>query len=201
VVRDFHSEFLIDVGQVHLHPTPQRGKDWYEMGKIKGIKADISGPQKAMHSRVSYLYQAATYLATHEQHSMQEHVEKEVTEPTKDEGLSPSDNSRIISRHFVSDLRSITLKAQLRMSPDMKQSICKNCDTLLMEGSTCITTVENKSNGGKKPWADVLLRKCTICSKETRTPLASRRQERKPLRLSSNDSSRKQLAGHKEISQ
>jgi ribonuclease P protein subunit RPR2 len=61
----------------------------------------------------------------------------------------------------------------------MKHSICKNCDTMLTDGSTCSIEVENKSKGGKKPWADVLVRKCNTCGFTRRYPMAAKRQKRK----------------------
>jgi ribonuclease P protein subunit RPR2 len=64
----------------------------------------------------------------------------------------------------------------------MKHSICKNCDTMLIDGSTCTNEVENKSKGGKKRWADVLVRKCNTCGLEKRFPIGAERQKRRPHR-------------------
>lgn len=153
------------------------------MGKAKATKPALSGPQKAMHSRVSYLYQAAIHLAINQPDHEDKQQENTAGIPRKAED-NPKTYTGNMSRRYVSEMRSITQKAQLRMSPDMKHSICKNCDSLLLEGSTCISVVENKSKGGRKSWADILLRKCTACGKETRIPLALKRQKRKHHRLS-----------------
>lgn len=100
----------------------------------------------------------------------------------KEEQNTPSSTLRPASRRLVSELRDVSLKMQLRMSPAMKHSICKNCNTLLLDGSTCSTEVENKSKDGKKLWADVLVRKCIVCGLAKRFPLAARRQKRRPYR-------------------
>lgn len=153
------------------------------MGKAKVTKPSLTGPQKAMHSRVSYLYQAATFLALQEPHAEDgdKDIELHAAPQLSQNNVS---HQEIMSRQIVTEIRSIIHKAQLRPSQAVKQSICKNCDTLLLDGSTCVTMVENKSKNGKKPWADVLLRRCTICEKETRIPLAAPRQKRKTLRVS-----------------
>jgi ribonuclease P protein subunit RPR2 len=152
------------------------------MAKAKTSKGAGSVPNKALHSRVSYLYQAAAYLATQQQHSRVittqngQSTEMTVNDPQTESPLKPA------SRRLVSDLRSVSLKVQMRMSPAMKHSICKNCDTMLIDGSTCTNEVENKSKGGKKQWADALVRKCNTCGFEKRFPIGAERQKRRPHR-------------------
>ncbi|KAM0560993.1 hypothetical protein ACHAPJ_003493 [Fusarium lateritium] len=87
-----------------------------------------------------------------------------------------------MSRQAVTSLRAVTLKAQIRQSPAMKQTICKFCDTLQIEGDTCTSTVENASKGGRKPWADVLTIQCKTCENVKRYPVSAPRQKRKNLR-------------------
>jgi ribonuclease P protein subunit RPR2 len=160
------------------------------MAKAKSSNGSGNVPNKALHSRVSYLYQAATYLATHQQHSeaAEEHA-KSTNQETSEASLAMGTNGsnapfQPVSRRLISDLRSVSLKVQMRMSPAMKHSICKNCDTMLINGTTCSSEVENKSAGGKKPWADVLVRRCNTCGAVRRFPLAAQRQKRRPNRLS-----------------
>ena len=155
------------------------------MAKSKQSKASGNIPNKSLHCRVSYLYQAAAYLATQQRHSgaVAHGTGVQSTATTTD---SQNASSELyfdpVSRRLVSDLCSVTLKAQIRMSPAIKHSICKHCDTLLLDGSTCSNEVENKSKGGKKPWADILVRKCDTCGFTKRFPLAAERQMRRPLR-------------------
>ena len=167
-----------------------------KMGNVKVSKEAGKIPNKAMHSRVSYLYQAATYLATQYSKALKAPVESSpdggpdaqthgATGIMKAEMRVPSDSEALLqpaSRHLISDLRAVSLKAQMRMSPGMKHTICKNCDTLLIDGPTCTSRVENKSKGGKKPWADILVRRCNACGTARRFPVAAERQKRRPWR-------------------
>ncbi|KAK1590892.1 RNAse P Rpr2/Rpp21/SNM1 subunit domain-containing protein [Colletotrichum navitas] len=136
------------------------------------------------YTRVSYLHQAAAYLAT-------------VQSPTSDSTTNSSqpghaphavdherrlETNETVARRFVSDIRAVSLKAQIRPSPSLKQMMCKYCDSLLVEGKTCSTTVENASKGGKKPWADVMVAKCKTCGNVKRFPVSAPRQKRRPFR-------------------
>ncbi|KAI1779153.1 Rpr2-domain-containing protein [Hypoxylon cercidicola] len=145
-------------------------------------------PNRPNYSRISYLYQAASYLANRSQvtdpNSATQYSE---TTETKVEAESKQ-TSRIshadqaLSRRLVTDLRATSHKSQIRLSPAMKRSICKYCDTLLIEGETSSSAVENNSKGGKKPWADVLVVKCLICQGVKRFPVEAPRQKRRPIR-------------------
>jgi ribonuclease P protein subunit RPR2 len=159
------------------------------MAKAKTSKGAGSVPNKALHSRVSFLYQAAAYLATQQQHSKTTvrspsgQAEQTTVAAANDSEALANSTFKPVSRRLVSDLRSVSLKIQMRMSPAMKRAICKSCDTMLIDRSTCSSEVENKSKGGKKPWADVLVRKCNTCGFEKRFPMRSERQKRRPARL------------------
>jgi ribonuclease P protein subunit RPR2 len=164
------------------------------MAKVKVSKEARKVPNKALHSRVSYLYQAATFLATHQQQHSTAAIEPstgsgvqsdDAAGTTEAKMRTPLDSEaalRPASRRLIFDLRAVSLKAQMRMSPAMKRSICKNCDTLLVDGSTCTSQVENKSKGGKKPWADILVWKCNTCGIARRIPVVAERQKRRPRR-------------------
>jgi ribonuclease P protein subunit RPR2 len=155
------------------------------MAKGKASKGAGSVPNKALHSRVSYLYQAAAYLATQQQHSTTiPTTEPQGAQPIAKTENIPRGNSDLdsASRRLISDLRAVSHKIQMRISPAMKHSVCKNCDSMLIDGSTCTNEVENKSKGGKKLWADVLVRKCNTCGFEKRFPIGAERQKRRPQR-------------------
>jgi ribonuclease P protein subunit RPR2 len=87
-----------------------------------------------------------------------------------------------MARRLVADLRSVSLKTRIRLTPAMKQTLCKYCDSILIEGQSCTSTIENRSRNGRKPWADVLVRKCHTCQRERRYPVDSPRQNRKTER-------------------
>jgi ribonuclease P protein subunit RPR2 len=166
------------------------------MAKVKASKGVGSVPNKALHSRVSYLYQAAAYLATQQQHSRTDvHVGRKEEPPATTTNLQKISGFNPASRRLISGLRSVSMKAQMRMSPAMKHSVCKNCDTMLIDGSTCTNEVENKSKGGRKRWADVLVRKCNTCGFEKRFPIGAERQTRRPNRTSDDKLDRKRDLG------
>jgi ribonuclease P protein subunit RPR2 len=158
------------------------------MAKGQATKGITKVPNKNLYSRVSYLYQAATYLAMREQSDLDKlssdslSLETENVSSVRNNESKHEASLQPLSRRLLFDLRSVSLKGVMRMSPAMKNSICKNCQTLLIDGSTSTTEVENKSKGGKKPWADVLVRKCNTCGLEKRFPVAAERQPRRPYR-------------------
>lgn len=149
-------------------------------------------PNKAIYSRVSYLYQAAAYMATQQQHfSTIESLTtadgggncEGVTDTASKEYSVPQlPTSQPASRRLVSDLRAVSHKVLMRISPAMKHSLCKNCDTMMIDGSTCSSEIENRSKGGKKPWADILVRRCNTCGLAKRFLMAAERQKRRPQR-------------------
>ncbi|POR38764.1 RNase P subunit RPR2 domain protein [Tolypocladium paradoxum] len=147
-------------------------------------KSNPGVQNKIIYSRASYLYQSATYLASRAdaaQHGP-------ASEGSKDKHNVPqmSDRQRKsiqnMSRQAVSDMRAVSLKAQIRQGPALKRTICKFCDTLQIEGQTCQSVVENTSKGGLKPWADVLVIKCKTCGNSKRYPISAPRQKRRDLR-------------------
>ena len=91
-----------------------------------------------------------------------------------------------MARHLVTEVRSVSRKGLIRPSPRMKQTMCKRCDTLLVEGDTCKTLVENPSKDGKKPWADMMVIECNICGHVKRYPLGQARQKRRTQRVTQN---------------
>ncbi|KAK7756608.1 hypothetical protein SLS62_001445 [Diatrype stigma] len=165
-------------------------------------KAAGSVPNRPIYSRISYLYQAAAYLSStssqnhevstpHEAAVAQTQTSTDATEESKSNNTQSqaSDNAakQAVSRRLLSDLRACSLKTQIRLSPSMKQTICKYCDTLLIEGDTSTSVVENQSKGGKKPWADVLVVKCNTCGGVKRFPVQAPRQQRRPVREARSD--------------
>lgn len=155
-------------------------------------KMGTSVPNKHLYSRLSYLHQAAAFLgsqvgSTH--HSKAErptpsHPEGNANKACSDaQGTHDGDQLRLnLARHLLTDLRATSLKCQIRLSPAIKHAICKFCDTLLIEGETCTSIVENESKRGRKPWADVLVIRCKTCNGVKRFPLHASRQKRRPQR-------------------
>ncbi|KAI1335342.1 Rpr2-domain-containing protein [Xylariaceae sp. FL0016] len=145
---------------------------------------------KPIYSRISYTYQAAAYLGQHppllqaSADLTRGHPETEAQEPKaerKDEHKTDA-VTRGLSRRLLTDLRDTSLKSQIRLSPALKHTICKFCDSLLIVGQTSSSFVENKSKGGKKPWAEVMVIRCDACKGERRFPVQAPRQKRRPIR-------------------
>lgn len=149
---------------------------------------------KPIYSRMSYLYQAAAFLAQLESSSLeganqgmgesgaqgQEQNKKQSS--SSDKGKSKDSVNGIMARRLLSDLRAVSLKTQIRIDPSIKRTVCKFCDSALVEGQSCTSVVENKSKNGKKPWADILVLKCGTCGHEKRFPVSAPRQKRRPFR-------------------
>ncbi|KAK0733614.1 RNAse P Rpr2/Rpp21/SNM1 subunit domain-containing protein, partial [Lasiosphaeria miniovina] len=146
---------------------------------------------RAIYSRVSFLQQAAVFLALSRSPSPLPPQPPSVSPRHSSTGSAPAsliDSVSVpgpsfslhgVSRRLATDLRSMSLKTRIRLSPALKQTICKFCDSILVEGETCTSSIENKSKGGNKPWADVLVRKCHTCGRERRYPVHAARQRRK----------------------
>lgn len=180
--------------------------------KAKGQK----GPgQKHLHSRISYLYQAATYLASVEGGSHTGHgATKQQPRPSMDRvhpeisaddihtaelvpqssltkaSASGQEQTALteapklpLSRLFIRHLKAVSLKGQVRLTHEMKQSICSCCDMVLSPASTSSHSLENHSRGGKKAWADVLAVTCKSCGTVKRFPIGAKRQPRKADRV------------------
>ena len=181
------------------------------MGKAKSQKSSAAVTQKHLHSRISFLYQSASYLSAVSQVARQ--LPEKNTKCTSDkerkedgtdgqysssaESIRASQSSSTStaapanqSRHLVSQLRSISLKSQIRLSQEVKRSICKHCDTLLVPGRTCTERIENSSKDQKKPWADVLVRSCDACGTVKRFPIGATRQKRLGERVKEREGKR-----------
>lgn len=188
-------------------------------GKGKGNKSS-NVPQRHLHSRASFLYQAAILLAgtqmsgqtarmpllhAHQIHQATEHPKAKHVDTTmpleKSEGVGESQCTQEpgssvkrgasqglpmahapMARHLIAHLRGVSLKSQIRLSPAIKRSLCKRCDTLLVPGSTSTSRMENLSKGGRKPWADVLIIQCGVCHAEKRFPVGAPRQQKREQR-------------------
>lgn len=145
-------------------------------------------PNRHQYTRVSYLHQAASYLATLPAQSTTSASESTSSEPPHDgdahqsPGRATRSASETVARRCVTEIRAVSLKSQVRPSPAVKQMLCKYCDSLLVEGKTCSTTVQNASKGGRKPWADVMVTRCKTCGHVKRFPVSAPRQKRRPFR-------------------
>lgn len=167
------------------------------MAKSKGNdnKSVAKVPNRQAHSRISFLYQAANYMANlprktadlplenqrqiHSNNVLPPQGQASVKSPEEQaEGNSTDTKATLrqyaISMYFASHISTIGQKSQAKVSKDIKRTMCKGCAVPLLPGKTSTTRVENKSRGGKKPWADVLVVRCKLCGMEKRYPIGSR---------------------------
>ena len=144
----------------------------YVMSKVKTPKTK-GVPNKHLHARAAFLYQAATYLTlrtTRAQPESEQHPR--LNEPSASR-LSP------LALKLGSDLQQVSRKGQIRLSVGLKRSVCKRCNSILIPGRTATQEVENPSKGGKKPWADVLVVQCKTCDGRKVFPICPKNQPRK----------------------
>ncbi|PWY83469.1 Rpr2-domain-containing protein [Aspergillus heteromorphus CBS 117.55] len=178
--------------------------------KAKGKKDAAGGAQSHIRARLDYLYNAAIYLQSvanphHPQPPLvcrqagqndeggdytAPRIVPHVVTPSSASGLeaagqdaqATTDHLPQLSRVYMSQMRGVSLKAQLRLPVDVKRSFCKRCDTHLIPGTTCTQEIRNASRGRKKPWADVLVVRCSTCGTEKRFPQTEKRSKRLPER-------------------
>ena len=177
------------------------------MGKAKD-KGARKNQQSHLERRIWFLHQAATLLdgATLDTRARQTR-KGPVKASSKDTSQSASAESATASavqnaeanphpqpqqsasastpshaRMLISHLRAVSLKSRVRINAEMKHTICKRCDELLIPGFSCTRRIENLSKSGKKPWADTLLTECHKCGSKKRRPVGASRQLRKTAR-------------------
>lgn len=155
---------------------------------------------KHLHARIAFLHKAATHLT--EQHESRKQPGEDLTEdtyvikaleqPAAPPGPSKAGSTGPVSiqepssgglpLYLSSHLSQVARKSQIRLSSDVKHSICKRCGTIQVEGETCKKFTENLSKGGKKPRAAVLVQECSVCGAKKRWPVGAERQRRKSHR-------------------
>ncbi|KAF2281422.1 Rpr2-domain-containing protein, partial [Westerdykella ornata] len=139
-------------------------------------------PNRHLHARASFLYQAATYLTLQATSAPLSPESDEIGAHERHESLNPGTGNPKQVCHLGAHLRAVSQKGQLRLSLDMKHSLCKTCHALLIPGRTSTQNLENRSKGGSKPWADVFEIECNICGTKKRFPVGAKRQQRKDKR-------------------
>lgn len=182
----------------------------------KGKGKNVHGHIRA---RLDYLHKAAAYLQSRTLSSRQRTQQHNNEDRAASDGkstrtvphlLSPSaaapekvdekqeattDHLPNLSRAYISNLRGVSLKTQLRLPREVKRSFCKRCDTLLVPGVNCTEEIKNASRDGRKPWADVRVVRCTTCFTEKRYPQTERRGRKLAERRKERENQEGQAAG------
>ncbi|KAI0744090.1 RNAse P Rpr2/Rpp21/SNM1 subunit domain-containing protein [Daedaleopsis nitida] len=119
--------------------------------------------------RINFLYQASTYL-----NSISTPSTSTVSPRPKGKGKGKSRKKSTIrhprdtgelSRCYVGSMRIVGQKAMVRMDPSIKRTLCKQCDTVLMPGSTATVRVKPLHSHGH-----VVVYTCLTCNTSRRIP-------------------------------
>lgn len=118
----------------------------------------------------------------------------EETQRAKEENSAKGVAASLLSlpRQYISQMRGVSLKTQLRLPIEVKRSFCKRCDILLVPNVTCVEEIRNASRDRKKPWADVRVVRCTACGTEKRFPQTDRRSKKLSERRKENKEAKNQ---------
>lgn len=174
----------------------------------KGKTGD-GAPNKHLRARVAYLHQVATYLTSQigvengsaatledQSHGTQDDAQnysiKEGNGSGNSDLIQPSPDSNTLSMakssplssgsRLSSHLKQVARKSQIRLDRDMKHQICKRCSTVLVDGTSCQSFVENRSKDQKKAHANVAVRRCEVCGAQKRFPIGATRQSKSSTR-------------------
>lgn len=166
--------------------------------KAEGTKKQ---PSRHLSARITYLREAAHLLSSQfpqnqldrtqnanvHSESDQEESKSLAYDPKEDENAGAAPLAQLqpqfeplgaaVSRELTAQVVSIARKSVIRLSPEIKRSICKRCSSNLIENRTCTSRIENRSRKGRKRWADVLVVTCLACRMEKRFPLGTPRDE------------------------
>ena len=148
------------------------------MGKSKAGKDGDKTPHRHLHCRISFLHQAATYLGTPQQRDIEDASTRFKDGPKVLVPESTSGDHHGQRRHLLNQIRGVSRKSQIRLTKDMKHSLCKRCDSLLVAGVSSSEGTINESRGERKPAADIFEVKCNTCGTTKRFPVGQQRQRK-----------------------
>lgn len=115
----------------------------------RSSKAPATIPHKENYARISYLHQVSSHLALNPQYLA-------------------------LSRGILRTASLVLKKTVLKLTPALKRSLCKGCDTILIPGLTMSMSLENTSKG-VLPHADILQYRCLSCAAVKRFPVGKDR--------------------------
>jgi ribonuclease P protein subunit RPR2 len=132
------------------------------MAKVKSKANDSVVPQKHkhLHARLTFLRRAASLLLIEKEPGTTDE-EADASKSTETQQVQTSQAAE--SARLVAQVRGVSRKAQIRLASEVKHSMCKRCDMLLIPDQTSTQVTVNASKGRKKPWADVLEIRCKSC--------------------------------------
>jgi ribonuclease P protein subunit RPR2 len=138
-----------------------------------------------IHARLAFLQKAAQVLEE------QQKKAAACSDPQKD---SKHAVANPLARELSSQTLTITRKTKIRISKDIKRTICKGCTSKLIEGHNSVSRTENRSRDGRKAWADVRVVTCLSCGLEKRIPTGQAQGTKKSQRNPKASSDQTQIA-------
>lgn len=141
---------------VEVKPNKKIQNQSKKSGK-QGKQAKIPNtiPKKDHHQRVSYLYKLGALMTF-----------KRVESDLNNEIEKSTDT---LARAYLNHMDLVSKKAVLKLHPDVKRTVCKKCNRLLIDGLTSSTRLVNESKKGL-PHCDVLTNICQ-CGNTKRFPI------------------------------
>ncbi|GAA5841742.1 hypothetical protein JCM5353_007416 [Sporobolomyces roseus] len=131
------------------------------------IKADQEATENAVHSIEGSEVGVGGEQARKEGTEVRG-VRQQDLEPTEAASIRTSRGKqalRPVSRHLVRMMREVAKKATVRMDPEVKRSVCKDCDAVLIPGISA--SVRIKASG---PHAHLMVQTCSTCFGQRRFP-------------------------------
>lgn len=137
----------------------------------KDKKAKDSIPQRSVHLRLGYLHQAAVYLSDYSKSTLPEDTTNSKSDSHETATNKYCQPSGTQTRSLISQMKGVSRKSVIRIQKEIKRTVCKVCDELLVDGKTSLEKTENRSKNSAKPWADVLVVECQTCGTSKRFPV------------------------------
>lgn len=119
------------------------------MAKSQRGPSKKSLPKKDEYERISFLYQVANIFCQKKQFE-------------------------VIARGYSRNADLISKKAVIKLTPNLKRSICKKCNIILVPGLSLNVCLENASKA-KAPENDILVYTCSSCGTIKRFPVGKNR--------------------------
>lgn len=143
----------------------------------KSKKTQNSLPNKNIHLRLSFLHEAALYLTTSGSSPSAEVPKSNNRASERKSPIRPDVSTSACSSHLISHMRGVSRRSVIRLDQNVKRSVCKGCDQLLLTEESTLVNTENKSKNQSKPWADVRVVKCRRCGTSKRFPCRKKSEE------------------------
>lgn len=143
-------------GEKQVQPHAGKKPEPKKKGKAaKTPRIPTVVPKRDHHLRTSYLYKLGTMMSF-----------KQLESGVSDGNKKSMDT---LSRTYCNHMDLVSKKAVLKLHPDIKQTLCKKCSRLQVEGVTCSVRVRNGSRR-QLPRCDVLEMECQ-CGNVKRYPI------------------------------